>query len=505
MTKLPRTTQVLIRSLFVATVLAGLTVPAQPAVAYRAHWADSLDARAGDAVPRTPTQSFRSQPHLHPPKVSVTADPSTASGDIFLAPYNAPQPGPMILDSRGRLVWFRRLRHGPATNLEVQRYHGHSVLTWWQGVFDKQGRAQTGQDVILDSAYRTVAVLHAGNGYVADPHEFQITPQGTALIDAWVPEGADLSSLGGSSSGTVLDCVIQELDIRTNQVLWQWDALVHVPVTDSYAKMPSGSAPYDYFHLNSIQQLPDGNLLISARNTWAAYEISRQTGNVIWTLGGKRSSFAMGPGTNFEWQHDARMHAGGALTLFDDAALPQEENQSSAKALTLDTHTMTASLAHRYDHSPPLLAGTQGNAQLLPGGDVFVGWGSQPYFSEYTPRGRQIFNGSFALGVESYRAYRFHWRARPATRPAMAARRRRNGAVRVYASWNGATAVRAWRVLGGPRRHGLRSVGGTMTRRGFETMIPLDRAPAYLAVEALGRGGRVLGTSTVHADRRRTG
>jgi hypothetical protein len=474
------------RRFLVAFVLAGLVAPAS--------------GTASGPGPRPPTQSFRSEPGLHPPDVTVTSDPDTTSGDILLAPYDTPQPGPMILDSRGRLVWFRRLRRGPATNLEVQRYRGHEVLTWWQGVFSGQGRAVAGQDMVLNSSYRTVAVLHAGHGYVADPHEFQITPQGTALIDAWVPVRADLSRVGGPSRGTVLDCVVQELSIPSGRVLWEWHSLGHVPLSASYAGRPAGSSPYDYFHLNSIQQLPDGNLLISARNTWAVYKISRSTGRVLWTLGGKHSSFTMGPGTGFEWQHDARLHADGTLTLFDDAALPQEEPQSSAKALAIDTQTMRASLVRQYDHSPPVLSGTQGSAQLLPGGDVFVGWGSQPYFSEYSPSGRQIFSGSFALGVESYRAYRFPWTGRPATKPAMAVSRQAGARPWVYASWNGATQVTAWRVLGGPNPGALHPLGQPTPRQGFETVIRPDSAPAYLAVQALGRGGGVLATSTVRAD-----
>jgi hypothetical protein len=402
----------------------------------------------------------------------------------------------MILDSRGRLLWFRRLRRGPATNLQVQHYRGRPVLTWWQGVFSGRGLAVAGQDMILNSSYRTVATLHAGHGYVADPHEFQITPQGTALIDAWVPVHTDLSSVGGPRHGMVLDCVIQKLSIPSGHVLWEWHSVGHVPLNTSYAGRPARSRPYDYFHLNSIQQLPDGNLLISARNTWAVYEISKRTGKVLWTLGGKHSSFTMGPGTEFEWQHDARLSANGTLTLFDDAALPQEEQQSSAKEMRLNTHTMRASLVRRYDHSPAVLSGTQGSAQRLPNGDVFVGWGSQPYFSEYSPSGHQIFSGSFALGVESYRAYRFPWTGRPATRPAMAVSRPAGGRPRVYASWNGATEVRAWRVLGGPRRGALRPIGRPTPRHGFETVIRLVSSPAYLAVQALGRGGRILAAST---------
>jgi hypothetical protein len=440
------------------------------------------------------TQSFHSAPDLHPLLVSATSDSDSASGDIFLTAHTPPssppvQNGPMILDSRGHLVWFHPVR-GYATNLEVQRYRGQAVLTYFH--WPPAGSANSA-DVILGRAYRTVATLHGAEGYHPELHEFQLTDRGSALIDAYQPVRANLSSIGGPRDGTVLDCVIQELDVKTGQLLWEWHALGHVALTSSYWGH-SFSAPYDFFHLNSIQELPNGNLLVSARNTWSVYEIDKQTGRAIWTLGGKRSSFKMGPGTNFEWQHDPRL-VGDRLSLFDDGALPQEERQSSAKLLRLDMTSMTAALVGRYRHSPPLLSGVEGSTQVLSNHDVFVGWGDQPVFSEYTAAGRQIFNGSLPLGSNSYRAYRFPWIGRPATRPALAVVRKTSGRIRVFASWNGATQVAAWRVRGGTRLGSLRTLKSA-SRTGFETAITLTgRPPRYLVAQALNARGKVIGTS----------
>jgi hypothetical protein len=434
-----------------------------------------------------PTQHFRSRPDLRPPAMSVTSDGDPGGGDTFLTANDMSSPGPMILDGRGRLLWFDTT--GPATNLDVQRYQGHPVLTWWQGK-----NFLDGEDVIVDRSYRTVAILRRAGGYLPDLHEFQITPQGTALVDAYVPVRANLRSVGGPANGVVLDCVIQERDIKSDQVLWEWHALGHVPLNASYTGRPSPTSWYDYFHLNSIQQLPDGNLLISSRDTWAVYEISRSTGSIIWKLGGKRSSFAMGPGTKFEWQHDARL-SGHRLTLFDDGALPQEERQSSAKVLRLNFRTMKATLLRRITHSPSVLAGAAGNVQTLPGHRLFVGWGTAGDFSEYGPDGRQIFNGSFPLGVSSYRSFRFPWIGRPLTRPSLAVSRQSSGAVKLYASWNGATQVAAWRVLGGSKRDSLRAVGADRRRTGFETTMLVHTRARLLAVQALSAQGKVLATS----------
>ncbi len=454
------------------------------------------------AAGNSPTQSFHSAPNLHPPTVTFTADPDHSSGDIFATPYGSGQGGPLILDRRGQVVWFAPNAPGVALDFQRQRYQGQPVLTWWRGGFDfGHGTIYgLGEDVVVNRQYKTLAVLNGAEGHQLDLHEFQITPQGTALVDAYIPVHMNLTRYGGTSDGTVLDCEIQELNIKTGQLLWQWHSLSHVPLTASNLSAPRSPSMYwDYFHLNSIQQLPDGNLLVSARNTWSVYEISRSTGRVLWTLGGKRSNFRIGAGANFEWQHDARMHPGGILSLFDDASFPQKEPQSSAKLLRINTKTMSVQLYRRYRHSPPLLANLEGNTEVLPNNDVFVYWGGDPEFSEYAPGGRQIFNGSFPQGVASYRAYRFKWTGDPLTPPALATATGRNGRLTVYASWNGATRVASWRVLGGPGRGALHTLVTAAGRTGFETAIKLHQHPREVEVQALDGHGRVLGSSAAQA------
>ena len=454
---------------------------------------------SGAAASAIPTQSFHSAPDLHPPPATITADSDHSSGDIFITPYGSGQNGPLILDQRGQVVWFDPIA-GLSLDFRVQRYQGKPVLTWWQGGVNA-GHGTIwglGEDVIANSHYQPIAVLHAAHGDQIDLHEFQITPQGTALYDAYVPVHMSLTRQGGTSNGTVLDCVIQEQDIKTGRLLWEWHSLTHVPLTASEQPAPSNPNVYwDYFHLNSIQQLPDGNLLVSARNTWSVYEISRATGKVLWTLGGKRSNFKIGSGANFEWQHDARMHPGGILSLFDDGSFPQEESQSSAKLLRVNTKTMTAQLYRRYTHSPPLLSNLEGNTQVLPNHDVFVYWGGDPEFSEYAPGGRQIFSGSFPQGVSSYRAFRFNWTGRPLTPPAVASTTASNGTSTVYASWNGATGVASWRILGGTRRGSLQVLMKAVPRTGVETAIKVHQKLRYVKVQALDGRGRIIGTSAV--------
>jgi hypothetical protein len=456
------------------------------------HGGPPQDQPAGRAAQASvPTKNFHSRPKLHPTVISASSDPDSTSGEIFITPDHTPQMGPMMLNSKGQLVWFHQVKGGKAANFEVQYYNHKRVLTWWQG--DRDGK--DGEDVIANHAYKRVAAVKAvGTGYSADLHDFVLVPHGRAFLDAVVPVRANLSGVGGPANGYVWDNVIQEIDIRTGKQLWSWHSYGHIPLNASH-KPPAGSY-MDAYHLNSFQQLAGGTLLVSSRSTWSIYKISMRTGQILWTLGGKYNQFKRGTGVGWSWQHDARRY-GNTLTLFDDGAAPQEEEQSSAKELSLNVSAKTATLVRRFAHRPPLLAAAQGSAQLLPNGNMFVGWGTEPDFTEFNSSGQQIFNGAFPLGETSYRAFRFTWTGRPLSHPAMALAPTGDGHVDVWASWNGATEVKAWRVVGGRNSRHL----GTLDRRrytSFETKIRLRNQPRYFAVQALGAHKQVLGTSTAH-------
>lgn len=440
-----------------------------------------------------PAKTFHSAPNLHPTVVQVSPDPDKTSGDIFISPDHTQQRGPMILNSEGQLVWFLPVP-GKASNFAVQTYQGHRVLTWWQGPHQN---GEDGEDVIMGPGYRVKAVVKAvGAGYSADLHDFQITPHGTAFINAVVPVKANLTSVGGPKNGHVWDNVIQEIDIATGKQLWSWHAYGHIPLNASHNPPHDGYC--NCFHLNSIQPLNDGNLLVSARSTWSIYKINTATGRILWTLGGKYNQFKRGTGVGWAWQHDAH-RSGNTLSLFDDGAGPQVEKESAAKVMHLEVRKKTVTLLHRYYHSPPLLAFAQGSTQILPNTDVFVGWGTAPDFSEYTASGKQIMTGSFPLGETSYRAFRFHWSGRPTYPPAMAVTAGSNGSANLWASWNGATNVGVWRVLGGSRCSSTLAPVTKKNRFSFETEIKLRHPPACVEVQALNGQGKVLGTSAPHS------
>jgi hypothetical protein len=454
-------------------------------------------------------QSFHSRPDLQPPTVTVTAHaPGATPGEIFIAPYSGPgQYGPMILDEGGAVEWFKPLSPTGtrAADFRVQQYEGKPVLTWWQDPLSYGGSSKAGE-VILDSSYRRLAVVRAGNGFQPDLHEFQITPQGTGLITVYDGIDCDLSAVGGPRDAAVADTLMQQLDLKTGLVMYEWHSLDHVPLSDSYAsaRHASRTTPYDYFHINSIDVQPEGDLLIDARNTWAAYDVDAHSGQVRWRLGGRRSSFTLRAGARTAYQHDARRQADGTITFFDNGATPAVHPQSRALELRLDRAAGTASVVREAVHpGKALVAGSQGNLQALADGNWMVGWGESPYVSEFSPSGALLLDAHLPSTYESYRAYRLSWSGQPSDSPAFAVTRSRGGATdrvpgsaTVYASWNGATRLASWRVLAGPSPSRLAPVASA-AKSGFETAVAVPKlAPgAYVAVQALDATGAVLGAS----------
>jgi hypothetical protein len=462
---------------------------------------DPVDYAAAVAVPHdyAEMQHFNSRPELQPPVLVVTQrSPQATPGDLFTAPYGGPgSSGPMIFEESGNLVWFHPLPKGTeATNLQVQQYDGQPVLSWWQGRIPPQGFGQ-GEEIIDNTAYQEIGRVHAGNGYLADLHEFHITPQGTALLTVFDPIDCDLSSLGGPSGGAVTDSIFQEIDLRTGLVRREWDSLDHVGLGDSYSPATSANTiwPFDYFHLNSIDQLADGTTLISARNTSTLYELSTLTGQVLTRIGGKHSSVKLTAGAATAYQHDATMLANGTISVFDNGGVPKVHAQSRGLILAVNPEARTDEVVAEYEHAaPPLSSGSQGNVQALADGDVFIGWGAEPYFSEFSAGGQMLYDAHWHGTYQSYRSYRFSWSGSPSEPPAIAAASSSGGQVTVYASWNGDTRTTSWRVLAGPSAQQLTPVASA-ARSGFETTIVAPVAEAYVAVQALGAAGEVLGTS----------
>ena len=386
----------------------------------------ALAAAAGLSSPA----ALASTPTSPPPLTVLSHTGNLSDRDIFLTPTGDSSTyanGPEILSPSGRVVWSDALASGQtAADFRAQRYDGKPVLTFWAG--SGLGGLSQGTDYIYNDHYQQIATVQAGNGLSADGHEFLITPWNTALIVAYQESTANLTSIGGPTNQTVINGVVQEIDIRTGKVLFQWNSADHVPYSQSEQQLPaSASTPWDWFHLNAVKVDSNGDLLINARNTWTTYEVDPSSGSILWQLGGKDSSFRLqaAPGQTlndggeiFAWQHDPEPLGDGVYSLFDNEAagefnlgidVSSEFPVSRVVKVKLDLRDHTATLLQSFDQPESLEASSQGNGQPLLGGGAFVGWGNLPYVSEFGGDGRLLWSAEFPSGVNTYRAYLQPW------------------------------------------------------------------------------------------------
>lgn len=483
------------------TVRTGIPLAGAPSGTFRFRVGRRLTVAGHERLPGLATtvagvEHYVSAPRIEPPSLTVLAGARSGGGDLFLSPKGAVgQAGPMIVTASGRLVWFHPLQGAEAFDFNLQRLGNRPVLTWFQGVVsDAHG---VGEDIIASTSYKTLYVLDGANGFAPDLHELQVLPNGVAIVTSYQALQENLTSAGGFKDGLAWDGIAQVIDVRTGLVEYEWHSLDHVPPAQSVRPAPKvASHIYDYFHINSIQALANGDLLIGARNTSAVYDVvPAQDGRVRWTLGGRHSSFSMGRGATFWLQHDARELPDGTITIFDDEATPHRLPYSRAIALHLDFSTMTATLDHAYVHAPPLLAGALGNVETMPGGDEFVEWGTTPWMSEYGTTGETIFDAHLPGGDDTYRAYRYPYRATPSAPPSLVVTGGATAPLVAHLSWNGATGVQQWRLVALSRSSSSGAPSLTVPDHWFETVVRLPAAWTSVRAEAIGAGGQVLGST----------
>ena len=449
---------------------------------------------AGDAAAPSPD----TQPV---PITVLTTSPATARGLIFVTPTSGAVgavEGPEIIDGQARPVWFKPLPAGTtAYDFRVQEYRHEPVLTW----IESQGAFSTGPTTsyIADRHYHVIATVTAGSGLVEDIHEFHLTREGTALISAYNTIPRDLSSVGGPSNGTLTEGVIQEIDIASGHVLFEWHSVDHIGLDESHSPVPtSPTAAWDYFHLNAISIDEDGNLLVGARNTWAAYRIDRHSGAVLWRLAGTKSDFVLGPNVAFAWQHNPTVADDhGLIRIFDNEASPPVLPYSRVIWVRHDDRRKTATLERWFKHPDNLQAGSQGNAEALDNGDTFVDWGALPRFSEFDRNDNLVFDAAFPTGYNSYRAYRYVWIGEPETPPTATGAITADGDTTVHAIWNGATEVATWDVLDASGRPEVRVSQGAWN--GYDTTLQVSEPLSSVVVVARDQRGFEIGRSVAAA------
>jgi hypothetical protein len=462
--------------------------------------------------------SFVSAPGLHPPKLRTdapTISRDLAPGDFLVANFpnvgaSGPmtgQSGPLILNNRLEPVWLAPVpTNVVAANLQQESYNGQPVLVYWQGVVTRTGVTVKGEDVVVDEHYRRLAAVKARSPWVISLHDAQISGSTMFVTVYRNVSGQDLRAFHGPRNGTVLDSGVQAYNLKTGKLLYTWDALnpghrTNIPLSESRQPVPAHGA-WDAYHINAVEPVSDGQLLVSLRNTWGAYRIDPRKGRIIWTLGGRHSSFKGAANTRFAWQHDVQLLAGGEVTMFNDNCCGIGSNGefmnpsgiSSGLVLRLNQKAHAVSLVKAYSTHKRTTA-FLGSMELLPDGNALVGYGSLPFLSEFSASGRLLLDAVFPGKDQSYRArYSETWLGTPSYPPSGAVRRK-GSSTTVYASWNGATQVNRWDVLAGTSAATLTRVA-SKPKSGFETAIAIpSSADTVFQVVAFDPAAHQLGAS----------
>jgi hypothetical protein len=338
------------------------------------------------------------------PRVQSTVFDTTSPGRIFLSNYAfSPNvknvPYLMILDDSGTPIFHRKMLEN-CVDFKPQP-DGH--LTYFDG--------SAGCFYAMDSTYAIVDSFRCGNGYSTDLHELRILGNGHALLMSYDNQKLDMSAIvaGGNRNATVIGLIVQELD-REKNVVFQWRSWDHFQITDA-THTNLTAATVDYVHGNALELDADGNLLISSRHMDEITKISRETGEIVWRLGGKNNQFTfINDAIGFSYQHAIRRLPNGNITLFDNGNF-HNPPFSRAVEYALDERQKTATLVWQYRNTPDIFGGALGYVQRLDNGNTLIGWGAaNPTVTEVRPDGSKVFELTFDAGIFSYRAFRFPWK-----------------------------------------------------------------------------------------------
>jgi len=355
--------------------------------------------------------------------------------------------------------------------------------------------------------------LDAVGGFHADLHEFRITDQGTYLATVYPKTVIDFSDWHEGVLGYIWDGVFQEIDLATGDLLFEWRASDHFTTTDGFREPDDSEGteekPFDWFHINSIEKDDKGNYLISARFVSCLTYISGQTGEILWILGGKRNMFqdiSDGKATNMRFQHDARWQDDyTTITIFDNGCNDEAVfwHDTRGVKIKVDSEKRTAEMITEYNNPHHFHSMSQGSVQLLPNGNVLVGYGNSGAWTEFSSEGEPLCDvhmgpeRSFGTGVvESYRTLKYEWHGDPPWPPDIQALN--DGlATRIFVSWNGATEVVTWVLQGAEDPDAGDDAFVALEyilKAGFETQFLVGAShPRYLRVVARNIDGESIG------------
>ncbi len=272
----------------------------------------------------------------------------------------------------------------------------------------------------MDSLYQIVDSFYCKNGYSTNFHELQVLPNGHAFLLSFDPQAVNMDTVkkGGDTAAVVFGCVIQEIN-EDKVVVWQWRSWDHYKITDADSSFVDFfQHTVEYCHINSIDVIDENKIIFSAKNLNEITEVNRNTGNIIWRLGGYNDEFSIiGSNSEFKQQHDARLVDDNKLSVFDNRKFDTNQN-TRALIFNLNEENKSINLIKSISHSPEVRSKNMGNIQTSSSGNYIIGWGNTGrksfYMSEVDNDGNTINNDSLISSsfIYSYRAFKFPWKTK---------------------------------------------------------------------------------------------
>lgn len=343
------------------------------------------------------------------PRIDIRYSDNPDTGYIFMNNWGGP-PYNIIFDNSGNPIWYHKYPDR-RRDFKVQK---NGLLTMLVRTNYPFGEGFIG----MDQTYTVVDSFHAVNGYGTDEHELQVLEDGHYLLLGRRETVVDMSQYveGGRTNATVREAVIQEFTPE-HELIFQWRAWDHFDIADTYVPSENElTGSYIRFpHMNAIDIDDDGNIVLSSRHLSEVTKINRQTGEIIWRLGGPKNQFTFinDPLNGPENQHDVRALGNGRYTVFDNG---NEHNPPVSRAVEYEVNTedMTATLVWEFRDNPDKYTHWMGNHQRLPNGNRLINWadGSLPKITEVRENGELAFEMWWQGYIHTYRVFRFPWQGK---------------------------------------------------------------------------------------------
>lgn len=292
----------------------------------------------------------------------VVTNNSSYPSDIFIHTMGPESHHMAIINPELEVKWFIKSGH-----LGIDFKVNQNFLSY----FDKNNQSW----ILLDKFMiekDTLRFLGADTDY----HDIRLLPDGGYILQAYDSIYVDMGSLVENGQwANIIFLRIQEFN-QNDSLVFEWSSWDYLDISD-YTNLNLTSNYISWMHGNSIEiDNSDNNLILSNRTSSEIIKIDRNTGQIIWVLGGPNNQFSfLNDSLNgFSMQHDVRILSNGNLTLFDNGN-HREPPVSRVSEYLLDITNMTAELIWEFTHPNGYYGLAMGSAQRLPNQNTLINWG----------------------------------------------------------------------------------------------------------------------------------